>query len=406
MNENIAELERKYHEKYMEFYRHIHAHPELSYHEEKTAAFVAGVLKGLPLDEIRTGVGGYGVTALLRGDRPGPCVALRADMDALSITENTNCPFASQNPGVMHACGHDAHTAILLGAVHVLCSMKNEIAGTLKFIFQPSEEMTPTGGAPGMIRDGVLENPNVDAIIGLHVWPTLKTGTIGLQAGAVSASSDHLRATIKGVASHGSMPDLGADAIVAASAVIMALQAIISRNLCPRNTAVITIGTIKGGDRYNIVPDRVDLDGTVRSFDENDHRKLPQWIERAILSTAAAYGCTAEIDYQTGFPSTMNNAKLVAIGREVIRGVLGDAGVLPDLPVPPTGEDFAFYTQKVPAAFAWLGCRPECVKPEDMPALHNDKFLPDTKSFAYGVLYLVSMALTLLDSDLQVIKNG
>ncbi len=406
MNEKIISLEGKFHEKYMEFYRYFHAHPEPSYYEEKTSAFVYDVLKKLPLDEIRTNVGGYGVTALLRGNTPGPCVALRADMDALNITENTGCPFASENRGVMHACGHDAHTSMLLAAAHVLCEMKDEIHGSVKFIFQPSEEMTPTGGAPGMIRDGALENPHVDVIIGQHVWPSLPTGTIGLQAGSVSAASDHLRATIKGVASHGSMPDMGADAIVASSAVVMALQPIISRNLCPRNTAVITIGTIHGGDRYNIIPDRVELDGTVRSFDEGDHKKLPKWIERAISNTAAAYGCSAEIDYQIGYPPTMNNSSLVEIGREVIRDVLGDEGVMPDLPVPPIGEDFAFYTQKIPAAFAWLGCRPEGVKPDEMPALHNDKFLPDPKCFAFGVEYLVSMALKLLDSNLNGIKNA
>lgn len=399
----IADLEKKYRESYMEYYRHIHAHPEPSYHEEKTAAFVYDALKKLPLDEIRTNVGGYGIVALLKGAQPGPCVALRADMDALNITENTGCPFASQNPGVMHACGHDAHTSILLGTAHVLCEMKDRIHGSVKFIFQPSEEMTPTGGAPGMIRDGALENPQVDAIIGLHVWPTLATGTMGLQAGAVSAASDHLRATIKGKACHGSMPDQGVDAIVGASAVVMALQPIISRNLRPRNAAVITIGTIKGGDRYNIVPDRVDLDGTVRSFDEEDHRNLPKWIERAIVNTAAGYGCTAEVDYQIGYPSTMNNAKLAAIGRDVIREILGNAGVLPDLPVPPTGEDFSFYTLKVPAAFAWLGCRPSNVKPEDMPALHNDKFLPDPESFPNGVTYLANMAFKLLATNLEAI---
>lgn len=404
MNEQIRQLEMKYRDKVMEFYRHIHSHPELSYQEEQTAAYVYSVLKDLPLDEIHRNVGGHGVTALLKGIRPGPCVGVRADMDALSITENTGCPFASQNPGVMHACGHDSHTSILLGAVHVLCQLKDQIRGSVKFIFQPSEEMTPTGGAPGMIRDGVLENPRVDAIIGLHVWPTLATGTIGLQAGAVSAASDHLRATIRGKASHGSMPDMGIDAIVAASAVVLSLQPIISRNLCPRNTAVITIGTIKGGDRYNIIPDRVDLDGTVRSFDENDHKKLPQWIKRAIDNTAAAYGCTAEINYQVGYPSTMNHPKIVEIGRGVIRDVLGEAGVLPDLPVPATGEDFSFYTLKVPAAFAWLGCRPDGVRPENMPALHNDKFLPDPKCFPYGVQYLSAMALKLLESDISNIK--
>lgn len=405
MNSRIAELEKKHRETYMSYYRHIHAHPEPSYHEVHTAAYVQEALSRLPLDEIRSEVGGHGIVALLKGAQPGPCIALRADMDALNITELTGCPFASENPGVMHACGHDAHTAMLLGAVSVLCEMKDKIKGTLKFIFQPSEEMTPTGGAPGMIKDGALENPKVDAIIALHVWPTLPTGAIGLQAGAVSASSDHLRATIHGKASHGSMPDQGTDAIVAASAVVMALQPIISRNLCPRHTAVITIGTIHGGDRYNIVPDKVELDGTVRCFDTDDHAKLPEWIARAINNTAAAYGCSCEIDYQVGFPPTMNNAHLVSIGREVIRDVLGDSGVMPELPVAPIGEDFSFYTLKVPAAFAWLGCRPASVAPEDMPALHNDRFLPDPECFPHGVRYLASMALTLLNSDLEGLKK-
>lgn len=405
MNSQIAELEKKYRDSYMSCYRHIHAHPEPSYREEKTAAFVYEKLSALPLDEIRRNVGGHGIVALLKGSRPGPCVALRADMDALNITENTGCPFASENPGVMHACGHDAHTAMLLGAAGVLCEMKERICGTLKFIFQPSEEMTPTGGAPGMIRDSALENPKVDAIIALHVWPTLPTGKIGLQAGAFSAASDHLRAVVKGAPSHGAMPDKGVDAIVAASAVVMALQPIISRNIRPRNAAVITIGTIRGGARYNIVPDRVDLDGTVRCFDADDHEKLPKWIERAILNTAAAYGCTAEIDYQVGYPPTMNNPRLAEIGREVIRGVLGDDGLTPPLDVPPIGEDFAFYTLKVPAAMAWLGCRPEGMAPGEMPALHNDRFIPDPACFPHGVRYLVSMALTLLKSHPEEIKK-
>ncbi len=406
MNPRISELEKKYRDTYMSYYRHIHAHPEPSYHEEKTAAYVFEKLSALPLDEIRRNVGGHGVVALLKGEKQGPCVALRADMDALNIVENTGCPFASENTGVMHACGHDAHTSMLLGAVSVLCEMKDQIRGTLKFIFQPSEEMTPTGGAPGMIRDGVLENPKVDAIIALHVWPTLPTGQIGLQAGAFSAASDHLRACIRGVASHGAIPDKGVDAIVAASAVVMSLQPIVSRNISPRHTAVITVGTIHGGTRYNIVPDKVDIDGTVRCFDNEDHEKLPKWIERAVVNTAAAYGCTAEIDYQVGYPPTMNNPRLAEIGREVIRDVLGDGGVTPPLPVQPIGEDFAFYTLKVPAAMAWLGCRPDGTAPEDMPALHNDRFLPDPACFPYGVLYLVSMALTLLDSDPENLKNA
>lgn len=404
MIQRICQLEEKYREKYLEFYRHLHRHPEPSYQEEKTAAFVTSVLKTLPLDEIRTNVGGHGVLATLKGAKPGRVVALRADMDALTITENTGCPFASENPGVMHACGHDSHTAMLLGAVHVLCELKDQIEGTVKFVFQPSEEMTPTGGAPGMIADGILENPKVQAMIGLHVWPTLATGTMGIQAGPVSAASDHLKFTVRGKACHGSMPDAGVDAVVAASATVMALQAVVSRNVSPQDIAVITLGTVHGGDRYNIVADRVDFDGTVRSFNEEVHQKLPQWIKRTVENTVAAFGAEAEIEYQVGYPSTINRAEIVEICKTAAAPVVGNGGVLPPQPVPPTGEDFAFYTLKVPSAFAWLGCRPEGVAPEDMPALHNDKFMPDPSCFPLGVRYLANAAFKLLEAPLEDIR--
>lgn len=383
----------------MGFYRHLHQNPEPSYQEAKTAAFVAEILRTLPLDEVHEHVGGHGVVAVLKGTRPGPVIALRADMDALNITENTGCPFASQNCGVMHACGHDAHTTILLAVIHVLCEMKDQIKGTLKFIFQPSEEMTPTGGAPGMIRDGVLENPKVDAIIGLHVWPTLPTGKIGLQAGAVSAASDHLKITIHGKASHGSMPEMGADAIVSGAAVVTALQSIISRSISPREAAVITLGTVKGGSRYNIVPDRVDFDGTVRSFNEEIHKKLPLLIHRTVEGTSAAYGTTCDIDYQVGYPSAINDSRIVEIGRQAIAEAVGVEALTGILPVQPIGEDFAFYSLKVPAAFAWLGCRPENIAAETMPALHNDKFMPDPNCFPLGVCYTAAAALKLLDTQ-------
>lgn len=405
MNDRIAQLEEQYRETYMGFYRHIHAHPETGYQEKETSEFVYSILKDMPLDEIRTNVGGYGIVAVLKGEHDGPCVALRADMDALNITEKTGCPFASQNAGIMHACGHDSHTSMLLAAAYVLSSMKDEIYGTVKFIFQPAEEMSPTGGAPAMIRDGALENPKVDAIVGMHVWPTLPTGVIGLQAGAVSAASDRLKMTVYGKTCHASMPDMGADAIVGTSAVIMSLQPIISRNLCPRNTAVISVCAIKGGEKHNIICDRVDLDGTVRSFDEEDHKKLPVWIERAIKNTAAAYGCTAELNYQVGYPSTVNNPQLVEIGRNVIKETFGDTALAPELPAAAIGEDFSFYTLQVPAAFTWLGCRPDDVKPEDMPALHNNTFMPDPKAFPYGVRYMASMALKLLKSELPEAKK-
>ena len=381
----------------MEHYRHLHAHPELSYHEEETARYVAQVLGRLNLDEIKTGVGGHGVTALLAGQSGGPVIGLRADMDALSITETTGCPFASQNPGVMHACGHDGHTAILLTVAQILAAHRDKLPGTVKFLFQPSEECTPLGGSQLMIRDGALENPHVDAILGLHLWPTLPCGSIGLQAGAVSAASDHLNITVLGKSCHASMPDGGIDAIVAASNVVMALQTVVSRNVPPAQAAVVTIGTMSGGTRYNILADRVEMEGTVRSFDEGVHDHLPGWIVRTAENAAKALGATAQVKYERGYPPTVNDRRLVELLEPVASDVTGGK-LLTGLPVPPTGEDFAFFAKARPSAFAWLGCRPDGVSPEDMPPLHNSSFLPASDSLKLGVLYTCHAALALMSA--------
>ena len=399
MNETtkrIEELEKKFRDAYMACYYHFHKNPELSYQEVETAVFVAEKLKSLPLDEVRTRVGGNGVVALLKGGKPGPVVAMRADMDALSIPEATGVDFASTKPGVMHACGHDAHTAMLLGAAHVLCEMKADLPGTIKFVFQPSEEITPRGGALGMIEDGVLENPHVDAMIGMHVWPTFETGMIGAQDGVVSASSDHLKVRVTGKSAHASMPNDGVDAIVATAAVIGAFQSIISRNVDPKETAVITVGTIHGGERYNIIPEVVDLDGTVRTFNPDVTSRMPGLIERAAMNTAAAYGAKAEVDYESGYPSVMNDPATSAICRAAIVETLGAGGLLPVQGVPASGEDFSFFAKKVPATFAWLGCRPKGVDAADQPPLHNAKFLPDPEALPIGVRYATYAAFKLL----------
>lgn len=396
MTGRIEDLERAFRKIYMEYYYHLHQNPELSYQEKETARYVADKLKTLPLDEIKTGVGGYGVVALLSGGKPGPVVALRADMDALSMTEATGADFASAVPGVMHACGHDAHTAMLMGAAHVLCAMKEELPGSVKFVFQPSEEMTPRGGALGMIEEGALDNPRVDAIIGMHVWPMYKTGAIGAQDGAVSAASDHLTITIKGRSAHASMPHQGVDAIVASSAVVQALQSIISRSVDPRDTAVITIGTIKGGSRYNVIPEEVTLEGTVRTFNPQVTAMMPETIGRVVENTVKAYGASAEVNYESGYPSVMNDPFISQICREVMVEVAGADGLLPPQAVPAGGEDFAFFAREIPACFAWLGCRPESVALRDMPQLHNEAFLPDPKALPLGVRYFAAAVLKLL----------
>ncbi|MDL2298534.1 amidohydrolase [Synergistaceae bacterium OttesenSCG-928-D05] len=392
----ITKLEEKFREAYMEYYYHFHKNPEKSYEEKETSAYVAEKLQKLPMDEVKTNIGGYGVVGVLKGGKPGPCVGLRADMDALSVLEATGVDFASCNPGVMHACGHDAHTAMLLGVAHVLCEIKDEVPGTVKFVFQPSEEMTPRGGAPGMIEDGVLENPRVDVMLASHVWPTFETGMIGAQDGIVSAASDHLKIKVTGKSAHASMPHEGVDAIVAGAAVVGGLQTIVARNIDPKETAVITIGLINGGTRYNVLPEECFLEGTVRSFNKNVTAQMPVLIQRVVDGVSAGYGTTGEVDYESGYPSVQNNPAVAKICRSAIAEVVGEDGVLPVQGVPAAGEDFSFFSLAAPSVFAWLGCRPKDIPLEQMPPLHNAKFLPDPEALQIGVRYMATAAMKVL----------
>lgn len=391
--DRIKEIEAHVRDAYMGYYRHFHQNPEPSYQEERTAAFVADRLRELPLENIKTGVGGHGVTAVLKGAHPGPVVAIRADMDALNVAEDTGLPFASRVPGVMHACGHDAHTAMLLGVAHVLCEMRESLHGSVKFVFQPSEEMTPRGGSLGMIEDGALEDPHVDAILAMHVWPTFETGMIGTQDGIVSAASDHLTIHVTGKSAHASMPNDGIDAVVAGSAIVGALQPIVSRNVDPKKAAVITIGLFNGGSRYNVIPEAATLEGTVRTFDPAVTERMKPWIERAAVNTAAAYGAKATVDYESGYPSVRNDPKVAGLAREAVVEMFGESALLPVQDVPAIGEDFAFFAQRVPASFAWLGCRKRGVPAAEAPPLHNSKFVPDPDSLAVGVQYMAAAAL-------------
>ena len=375
--------------------RDIHEHPELSQHEERTSSLVAGVLEGLGLEVMRN-VGGYGVVGLLRGKSDGRTVALRADMDALPLTEATGLPFASKTPGVMHACGHDTHTAMLLGAASVLAGMREELKCNVKFIFQPAEELNPTGGAPGMIREGVLEEPHVDALFALHVWPALETGKVAVKPGALMAASDRVFITVKGKSAHGSRPDQGIDAVVAAAHVITGLQGIISRSVSPLDSAVLTIGTIHGGDRYNVIPERVDLEGTVRTLNPGVQERMPEMITRTVRGIAEGLGAEYEVKYVKGYPPLVNDSSLAEVaGLAVRRRLGGDALVVPGQP-DLTAEDFAFFARERPAVMAWLGCRPGDVKPEDMAMLHNTKFCPDEECLKYGIEYLAGSAIDFL----------
>lgn len=394
---NIIEpLEQKYHNTYLDYWKNFHRYPEPSYKEERTSAKVAEILKSLGM-EVKTGVGGTGVVGLLKGNLSGPVIALRADMDALQIQEETGCPFSSENEGVMHACGHDSHTAMLLGAAHILSEMKDLIKGTIKFVFQPAEEYSPTGGAPGMIRDGVLENPKVSAILGVHVWPTLKTGELGIREGVMSAASDRLQISISGKSTHAATPEFGIDAVVIASQAVSALQTLISRNVSPLDSAVITIGKITGGTRYNIVAEKVELDGTVRTFAPETRKMLSRRIKEVVEGTVNAMGGSCEVDYRWGYPSVMNDKDMTMIARQTIKKIVGEKGLYEiDMPNP-GGEDFAFFSEKIPSVFVWVGCRPDHISAEEFPKLHNNRFLPDENALPFGVKYLCQVALDVLE---------
>lgn len=374
----------KYIDKVIECRRDIHSHPELSQHEERTSELAAKILEGLGL-EVKRNIGGYGVVGLLRGNREGKTIALRADMDALPLNEETGLSYASVNQGVMHACGHDTHTAMLLGTACALSEMRDKLNGNVKFIFQPAEELNPTGGAPGMIHDGVLDNPNVDAMLALHVWPAYETGKIVTRSGSLMAASDRIFLTVHGKTAHGSRPDQGVDAIVAASHVITGLQSIISRSVSPLDSAVLTIGTIHGGYRYNVIPDCVKLEGTVRTLNPSVQNQMPELISRTAKNIAASFGAGCDVEYVKGYPPMMNDSKLTERVCDSVRRHIGEDSLIvadqPDL----TAEDFAFFARERPAVLVWLGCRPENQSLKDTPMLHNTKFCPDESCFIYGI---------------------
>ena len=391
MHEKIAQGARKYEERVVAWRRTIHAHPELSQQEEKTAALVAQVLEDLGL-ETRRNVGGHGVVGLLRGKGEGKTVGLRADMDALPMKEETGLPYASQVEGVMHACGHDTHTAMLLGAACVLSDLKEELAGNVKFIFQPAEELNPTGGAPGMIEDGVLEDPRVDALFALHVWPAYETGQVVTKAGALMGASDRIFLTVEGKTAHGSAPHQGVDAILIAAQITCALQSIVSRSVGPLDSAVVSLGTVKGGYRYNVIADRVELEGTVRTLDPKIQEAMPGLIERTAQGVADALGGRASLRYVRGYPALLNDPALFAMVSQTVRDSLGPNAFLPLEKPDLGGEDFSFFARERPGLMAWLGCRPVGLPPEKMALLHNTRFAPDEKCLPLGVRFLASCA--------------
>jgi amidohydrolase len=386
--------------------RDLHAHPELGNHEVRTSAFLAEQLRVMGY-EVRTGVAKTGVVALLRGGKPGPVVALRADMDALPVTEETGLPFAStvrgeyngREVGVMHACGHDFHMSMLLGAAEVLAGMKADLAGTVKIVFQPAEEGVPgePGGAEVMVKEGVLENPKVDAMFGLHVGITpLEAGSISFRPKGLMAAGDTLSIIVKGRQTHGAMPWAGVDPIVVASQIVLGLQTVVSRQIdLTLAPAVVTVGTIEGGSRHNIVPDQVRMTGTIRTFDPGMRKDVMARVKRTAESIASAAGATAEVTIDEGYPVTWNDPALTERMTPSLKRVA--AGTFnPNAPPTTTSEDFSFYGQKVPALYFFLGVAAKGSDPAAWAANHSARFNPDEAALITGVRALASLAVDFL----------
>ncbi len=383
--------------KLIEQRRDFHMNPELSNREERTSRVVAERLRAMGLDEVKTGVGKYGVVALLKGSKPGPVVAVRADMDALPINETIDVPYKSKNPGVKHACGHDVHTTVELGVVEVLSKMRDQISGTIKFIFQPAEEGPPTGeegGAALMIKEGVLENPRPQAIFGLHTMPGIEAGQIGYHSGPAMASADKFIITVRGKRSHGAQPQMGIDAIVVASECVTALQTIHSRRIDPFEPLVITIGTIKGGDRNNIIAEEVKMEGTMRALNEDVRKRAQEMMKQILSSVTTAHGASFELEFENPIPLTYNDPKLVEETLPTMRRIVGEANLIAPKPFMPA-EDFSHFQKVIPGFYYFLGVgnRARGIT----AGWHTAEFDVDEESLVVGVKVMSNVLLDYLD---------
>jgi hippurate hydrolase len=375
------EIREDFGEKIVALRRDIHREPELGFDTKKTAEKVLGALDGLPL-EVQTGVAENGIVATLRGKDGGPAVGLRADMDALPIHEETGLPFASEIEGKMHACGHDGHTSMLVGAAHALCGMRERLTGTVKFFFQPAEE--GGGGGRVMVEEGVADD--VASVFALHLWPGLPFGTAATKAGPIMAAADAFEMTVRGKGGHGAFPHQTADAIAMAAQIVTALQTLVSREVDPVEPAVVTVGEIGAGSAFNIIPETARLGGTVRTLNEDLRRRMPERIEQIARGVAGGMRGDAELEYQFSYPVTMNDEGAAQHALTVIRDLFGEENTL-ELPNPAMGgEDFAFFLEKIPGAFIWLGVG------EDVSYLHTPTFAFDEEILPHGAALLTALA--------------
>ena len=389
----------------VEWRRDIHAHPELGNREFRTAELVAGHLRALGL-EVRTAIGHTGVVGILRGGKPGPRIALRADMDALPVTEQVDLPFASkvttefrgQTTGVMHACGHDAHVAILMGVAEALAGMRDDLTGEVMFIFQPAEEGAPEGeegGAGLMIREGLFDDFKPDAVFGLHVSAGIPVGTISLRAGPLMAAADAFRIVVKGKQSHGSRPWGGVDPIVAAADIVGTAQTLVSRRAAlTRAPVVVTFGAVNGGIRQNIIPDEVEMIGTIRTFEPDMREAVLAGLGEIASQVAAAHGATVELEipWLDGYPVTRNDPAVT----ERMWPVLESVGTVTEMDPMTGAEDFSMYGEHAPALFFFVGVTPEAEDMDAVPTNHSPLFYLDERGLRHGTRAMLAVALAAL----------
>jgi amidohydrolase len=370
--------------------RDLRRHPELALQEMRTAGIVAERLKSLGYT-VRTGLGKTGVTGLLRGGKPGKTVLLRADMDALPIHEETDVPWRSESPGVMHACGHDAHTAMGLTAAAVLARMAPSLAGSVLFMFQPAEEISR--GAEAMLRDGALEGIQPDAALAVHVYNEWPAGTIAIGDGPTTASADRLTLTVTGRGGHGASPHLAIDPVVASAQIITALQTLVSRETPPLDAAILSITMLRAGTAFNIIPDTVEMTGTFRCLVPALRERLLASLARTVEGVAAAFRCTAGVKDEYLTPAVVNDPAVTRLARDVAAGIVGAERVI--TPTPLTGsEDAAYFWEKVPGCYAFIGsARPEW---SPAPSLHNARFDLDESCLQVGAEFLVRTACRVL----------
>lgn len=406
LDQRIDDASKKVESKVIECRRDIHEHPELGNRETRTSKLVADRLRALGI-EVKTPVAHTGVIGILRGGRPGRVVALRADMDALPVIEQVDVPFKStvrttfngHEVGVMHACGHDAHVAILLGVAEVLAGIRDEIPGTVKFLFQPAEEGAPEGeegGAKLMVKEGALDNPKVDAVFGLHVTSRYPVGEIAYRPGSMMAAVDSFKIIVHGKQTHGAYPWLGVDPIVVAAQIVLGLQTIPSRqvdsSLAP---SIVTVGAIHGGVRNNIIPDDVEMIGTIRSLDAKMRDDIHARIKRTAEDIAKSGGATATVTIDEGYPITYNDPSVTEQMAPTLRRVAG-AGNVEVVNAVLGAEDFSFFQQKVPGLFFWLGTRPKNTTAEEAASNHSPLFYVDESGLELGVRAMAHVAVDYL----------